>query len=110
MNFTKHLIFTVAILLSSTSFALTSGKIQKNLEGEVIGVTQPMAADLCAKQALKLPTMKQLESILADPKNTAELRDADYWGVDKGVILFGGYGWISDFYNWPGLTAGVICI
>ena len=106
----KNFLIVSALLISSNSFALSLGKIQRDQSGEVIGVTQREALSVCSKQSLRAPTAKQLAQILANKANSEELKNAAYWSSEKGTLLMGDFGFIADGYDWSDLTAGVICL
>ena len=106
----KHILITCTLLISTNSFALSLGKIQRDQFGEAIGVTRSEATSICGKQGLKLPSSKQLSQILADKRNSEELKNAAFWSSEKGILLFGDFGYVTDGWDSYDSTAGIICL
>ena len=106
----KHFLTIGALLISTNSFALSLGSIQRNQFGETIGVTRSETIAICGRQDLKLPSSKQLAQILADKRNSEELKNAAFWSSEKGILLFGDFGYVADGWDWYDQNAGVICL
>ncbi len=118
MSQIKQIFLITSLLVSTNSFALSLGTIQRTKDIKFPGVqggdyqaeTQSMAQIVCNQQGLRLPTPNELLQIGSNPINTNELKNVAFWSSEKGTILNGNYGWVATNYDWDDLVAGIICI
>ena len=99
------------LLITSHSFALSFGVIQKAKSGPYLyaWATQLEADSVCAQQGLKLPTAHELTQIAANPKNARDLKGACFWSDENGTLLMGDDRRIATGYLWSSVVAGIIC-
>lgn len=117
MSLNKQFFIILSLLVSTSSFALSFGTIQKTKDNKFPGIkagdyfaeTQSGAKSVCSLQGMRLPTPNELQQIASDPNNSTELKGAAFWSSEKGTLLMGDYGWVVTGYDWDSLVAGIIC-